>query len=269
MDFLYKNALKHVLETGVEQFNERTKTKILACHGYSFRWNAANHPVLYGRKSFPKTAAAELAWFLSGETSVAWINKHTSIWRAFANAYGEIPTAYGHRWRRAFGIDQIKNIICKLNEDPTSRQQVLMSWDPRVDNVVPASNIPCPYTYVFNIIDNKLNAHMTVRSNDIWLGLPYDLYTAVLLVNALANSLGVEAGEIFYSIAHMHLYENQFEVAKEFCYNRELIPLEIRVRSKMTVEEILADKDAYVEDIIYDTQHYHSSNWNPKVQIVV
>ena len=67
----------------------------------------------------------------------------------------------------------------------------------------------------------------------------------------------------------MHLYENQFEVAKEFCFNRELIPLEIRVKSKMTVEEILADKDAYVEDIIYDTQHYHSSGWNPKIQIVV
>ena len=51
MDFIYKEALKHVLETGVEQFNERTKTTIKACHGYSFRWNATRHPLLYGKSS--------------------------------------------------------------------------------------------------------------------------------------------------------------------------------------------------------------------------
>ena len=87
--------------------------------------------------------------------------------------------------------------------------------------------------------------------------------------DAIVEKLGVEAGEVFYSIAHMHLYENQFAVAEEYCYRRELIPLDIRVKSKMTVEEIIADKDAYVEDIKYDTQHYRSSEWNPKVQIVV
>jgi thymidylate synthase len=250
------------------QYNERTKTNVKATHGYAFSWNAKYHPVLHVRKSFPKTAAAELAWFLSGETSIAWLQQYTKIWNDFA-IEGEISTAYGYRWRKAFGVDQIFNIITRLKIDPSSRQQLLLSWDPRVDNVIPAANIPCPFVYVFNIIDNKLNCHLTLRSNDVWLGLPYDLYTATLLVNALANSLDVEAGNIFYSIAHMHLYENQMSLAKDLCYNRPLTPLGIEVKSKFKIEDIINDKDAYIKDIEHDTRNYTSSDWNPKVQIVV
>ena len=271
MDIIYANAIDHVLATGQFQDNKRTGQQILAVHGYSFSWNAKYHPVLHVRQSFPKTAAAELAWFLSGNTDTTWLRQYTKIWDEFTEEDGTIPTAYGARWRHSFGVDQITNIIDKLKADPTSRQQILLSWDPRVDNVVPAKNIPCPFVYVFNIIGNKLNCHLTLRSNDVWLGLPYDLYTATLLVNAFANSLGVQAGQIFYSIAHMHLYKNQLELAKELCYKRQrdLVPLSVEVNSKFTIEDIISNRDAYIEDILNDTKNYRSSGWNPKVQIVV
>ena len=270
-DNIYIKALKHVLDNGVEQLNGRTKAKILATHGYSFDYDMNILPLLYVRKVWAKSAAAELAWFLSGTRDATWVNEQTSIWKEFTDENDEIPTAYGYRWSRAFGYDQIDNIITKLSLDSTSRQQVLLSWDPRVDNREVALNIPCPLMYIINIIDNKLNIHLTLRSNDVWLGLPYDVMTACLLGKALANTLKVDLGKLHYSIAHMHLYENQLEAAGAAIgisktFKKTSFPL-VRNFSSYTIYGIRKHKDAYVESFNH-LKDYNFSGWKPKVNVV-
>jgi len=249
-DRIYRDALAHVRAKGIEQVNKRTGFKVLSTHGYSFRWDMNIWPVTYCRQMYAKTMAAEVAWMLSGEKSVNWINQYTGIWKDFADEYGMIDTAYGFRWAYTFGHNQIKTIISNLKKDSTSRQQVLMSWDARVDNTVPAANVPCPYTAVFNIIDNKLNCHLTLRSNDVYLGLPYDVGMYTLLSNALANSLGIEVGELFYSIAHMHLYENQIEASTSVIISRTVGHKHRIQLADWTVEKIIEDRDSYVETCI-------------------
>jgi len=270
-DTIYIKAIKHVLDKGVEQVNGRTQAKILAAHGYSFDYDMNVLPLLYIRKVWAKSGAAELAWFLSGTKDATWVNKQTSIWKEFTNEENKIPTAYGYRWSHAFGYDQIDNIIAKLKEDPTSRQQVLLSWNPMEDNVIAAANIPCPLMYIINIIDNKLNVHLTLRSNDVWLGLPYDTMTACLLARALANTLEIDLGTLHYSIAHMHLYENQFKVAKEAPYlfktfDEGVFPL-VKNNSSYTIYDIRNNKDKYVESFS-PLKDYHFSGWKPKINVV-
>ena len=254
---VYSEALQHLLGYGSKQYNERTKTEVLAWHGYSFRWDMNYIPLAMQRKMFLGTMAAEVAWMLSGDTSIHWLKKHTSIWDAFADDKEQIPTAYGHRWRVAFGVDQIQNIIDKLKADPSSRQQVLMSWDPRADNVVAALNIPCPYTAVINIIDNKLNIHLTLRSNDVFFGMPYDVGMYTLLGQAFANELGVAVGELFYSVAHMHIYANQYEVAEEVARS-EVAGESFRLNHGKSITEIISDKTAFVEHVkdLYNVLDY-------------
>ena len=269
-DQVYKEALEQVIDVGIYQYNRRTQTTILATHGYSFRWDMTKYPVTVARPMYVKTGAAELAWMLSGSQDITWLKKYTHIWDAFSDENDMLETAYGYRWKYAFGVDQIRNIIYRLHQDPSSRQQVLMSWDARVDNVIEASNIPCPYTAVVNIIDNKLNIHLTLRSNDVYLGLPYDVMMYTLLGNALAYSLGVEVGELFYSIAHMHLYENQFEAARAIIARDH--PGENRyIDLAWSVEAILEDPDIY---IIRAAKDLHMTNYQPeagpgKVKVVV
>lgn len=268
-DDLYKDAIKEVMQHGLLQPNARTKTEVIAVHGMAFKWDMRKYPLLYLRKGFPKTGAAEVAWMLSGEKSTEWISKYTSIWKQFEDddKPGQISTAYGYRWKHAFDVDQIANIIEKLKEDNTSRQQVLMSWDARVDNVAKAKNVPCPYTAVINIINGRLNIHLTLRSNDIIVGLPYDFLMYVLLGNLIANSLKVEPGILSYAIAHGHIYKPHYELAAQII-DKPAYPEHTWVAFDTTVEDCIADPDAFVKAVILDTQDYKPSDWNPKPVVV-
>lgn len=268
-DELYKAAIKYVIYNGIVQPNARTKTEVVAVHGMAFKWDMRKYPLLYLRKGFPKTGAAEVAWMLSGEKSTEWISKYTGIWKQFEDedTPGQISTAYGYRWSHAFEVDQIANIIAKLKADPTSRQQVLMSWDPREDNVTPAKNVPCPYTAVINILGGRLNIHLTLRSNDIIVGLPYDFLMYTLLGNLLANSLNVEPGILSYAIAHGHIYAPHYELAAEIL-ERPAYTNRTWVAFDTTVEECRANPDGFVEAVVKDTLDYAPSDWNPKPVVV-
>ena len=259
-DQIYLDIIYHLRVEGIWQKNQRTGTLVLASHGYSFKWPMSNAPLSTLRPMYLKTMAAELAWMLSGEKSTAWLKQYTHIWDDF-EVNGEVERAYGYRWRHAFGYDQIQHIISTLQRDPSSRQCVLMSWDPREDGVKPAKNIPCPYTAVVNIIAGKLNIHLTLRSNDVLYGLPYDVGMYTLLGHALAESLGVEVGTLFYSIAHLHLYENQMKAAAALLEHRGLVQQSKFVfNPKFTYWDILEHKDEYVDAI---TKLQRDMNYNP------
>lgn len=268
-DDLYREAIKECLQTGFIQHNVRTNTKVIAVHGMAFKWDMRKYPLTYLRKGFPKTGAAEVAWMLSGEKSTTWISKYTGIWKQFEDEDkpGQISTAYGYRWKHAFDVDQISNIIEKLKKDSTSRQQVLMSWDARVDNVDKAKNIPCPYTAVINIINSQLNIHLTLRSNDLIVGLPYDFLMYTLLGNLLANSLRVEPGILMYSVAHGHIYEPHMQLAHDIVA-KSSPPARTWVAFNTTAEACIADPDAFVEAVVKDTTDYHPSDWNPRPVVV-
>jgi thymidylate synthase len=246
-DIAYKQALAFVLTNGVEQVNFRTGTKVLATHGYSLRWNLNYSPIANCRPMFMKTAAAEVAWMLSGEKSTTWINSQCNIWKDFEDRPGIIDSAYGYRWKYKYDIDQVQTIIANLKKDPSSRQQVLLSWHPE-DLLGKTKNVPCPYTAVFNIIDGKLNCFLALRSNDMLFGFPYDMLMYTLLSQAIANQLEVEPGELFYTIAHMHLYENQLEAAQAVVNSSPKLKA-YEFRHEFTVDQILESRDSFVAHI--------------------
>lgn len=232
--------------------NKRTGVRVKEDFGYSFMWDMSYLPISNIRRTKSHIAAAELAWSLSGEKSIEWLKEHTNIWNQFS-IRGEVETAYGYRWKSHFGFNQIEKIINALKNDSSSRQQVLMTWDPKLDGILKFPNIPCPFACVVGITGGKLNMHLSVRSNDVICGLPYDLYFYVLLGNMFANSLGIEVGSLFYSIANYHFYENQKDLVYDIKsrYEKRFI---YKNPYKFTYEYILEDKDAFVNQYkVFDT----------------
>jgi thymidylate synthase len=57
--------------------------------------------------------------------------------------------------------------------------------------------------------------HTTMRSNDVWLGLPYDLFTATILQELMAGWLGVELGTYHHHVDSLHLYAQHDQGALE------------------------------------------------------
>jgi len=87
------------------------------------------------KKLHLKSIIHELLWFLSGDTNVKYLQENgVRIWNEWANENGDLGPVYGHQWRNwnSEGIDQIKDIIKTLKNNPNSRRMMVSAWNPSV-----------------------------------------------------------------------------------------------------------------------------------------
>lgn len=218
-DQIYKEILSNIMTNGIEEFNERTGHMVKALPGITLSIDIEKDgfPVLTLRKQPIKSPIAEQIWFLQGEKNTEFLKKYTKIWDLFLEEDGSLPTAYGYRWRQHFKTDQLGKAIELLKKDPSSRHAVVITWDPSDDGFggTPKKNVPCPYTFTLNIIGKRLHLHNIVRSNDMILGFPFDVFGFAMLQSIIAQELGVKVGVYTHSISNAHIYDNHYEAANE------------------------------------------------------
>ena len=178
-----------------------------------FRWNSLVHEVL---------------WYLSGEEHIRNLREETSIWDDWADEEGHLDTAYGRFWRRypvpeeglpgeswpddasrwlnndERTFDQIQYVLDQLHENPRSRRIVVNAWHPA--NAAVSTLPPCHYTFVFNVQGDRLNTHLTQRSGDIALGVPFNVAAYALLTHIVAGRTGFEVGSFSHTIVDAHTY---------------------------------------------------------------
>jgi len=189
-----------------------------------YRWNSLIH---------------ELLWYLSGEEHVRNLREETKIWDAWADDEGHLDTAYGRFWRR-FPVpgagdrlpgeswpdeghprveteegpdgertvfDQLGHVVDTLRSNPNSRRLVISAWHPA--NAAVSTLPPCHYTFVFNVQGDRLNVHLTQRSGDVALGVPFNVAAYSLLTHAVANRTGFEVGSFGHTVVDAHIYCGQ------------------------------------------------------------
>jgi thymidylate synthase len=217
-DQKYKEAIWEIMNNGYEEYNERTGHKTKIVPGITLHLDDG-FPLLTLRKIPIKIFVAEQIWFLTGSNRPdEFLKKYTKIWDDFTEADGTVAAAYGYRWRKHFGRDQIEALVKHLKEQPGSRHAVIITWDPSDDGLgsgTSKKNVPCPYTFTVNIIGNRLHIHSIVRSNDMILGCPHDVAGFALLQYILAAKLGVKPGRLTHSISNAHIYDIHYKAAWE------------------------------------------------------
>ncbi len=219
-DKIYQEMMRRIVKEGVREVNKRTGHETAAIPGLHFSIDIEKDgfPLLTLRKIPVKMFVAEQIWFISGSRKPAdFLREFTKIWDAFTNPADTLTVAYGYRWRKHFGRDQLGLLMKHLKADPTSRHGVIVTWDPSSDGLGGTSrkNVPCPYSFTVNIIGGRLNLHNIVRSNDMVLGFPSDVAGFALLQLILAQKLGVRPGIYSHSISNAHMYDNQYEAVTE------------------------------------------------------
>jgi thymidylate synthase len=224
-DEQYKRILQMILEHGIEEKNERTGHVCKSLPGMTMKFDVgAGFPLLTLRKIPLKVFIAEQMWFLMGQKNLAFLQRFTKIWDEFAEENNCVESAYGYRWRKHFGRDQIDGLVQLLSKDPSSRHGVILMWDPADDglaNGIKKKNVPCPYTFTVQIMGGRLCLHLIIRSNDMMLGNPHDVSGFAFLMHMLAQKLNVGLGALTVSISNAHIYDIHFEQAKEIV-NREV-----------------------------------------------
>jgi len=235
----YLDLVQRVIDNGVLKKN-RTGTDTIANFAEFYRVDLSEgFPLLTTKKVFFRSVILELLWYLRGEDHIRWLRDENDchIWDAWANESGHVGPIYPVLWRRfpytaeeevileedASGIshtelvkkefDQVKNAIHLLKTQPESRRIVVSAWHPGLlgEMALP----PCHILYIFNVANGKLNCHLTQRSGDIALGIPFNLACYAALTMAIAQEVGLEPGEFAHTIIDAHIYVNHIDGLKE------------------------------------------------------
>lgn len=148
----------------------------------------------------------ELCWYLSGSEMVEPVSYYITKYPKYAESDGIVHGAYGPRLFDFDGVDQVQTVISILKVKPDSRQAVIQIFDHQ-DLAVPYKHVPCTCLLQFFVRSGRLDAITYMRSNDIYKGLPHDIFAFTMVQEIIARSLGVELGTYTHMIGSLHLYE--------------------------------------------------------------
>ena len=171
--------------------------------------NIVSNPI---RKMPMRYAIGELAWYLSGSNRVSDISRFAKKWAEISDDGVTNNSAYGWRIFDKFNFNQWEHIKTLLQKDPNSRQAIIHIKD--ADNR-PTKDTPCTVYLQFLLRDGKLNLSVHMRSNDIWMGVPYDMFSFCFLQMLMAMELGVEIGEYTHYAGSLHMYQRDYLAARK------------------------------------------------------
>ena len=160
------------------------------------------------RKLSHKYAIGELLWYLSGSNKLDAIANYSKAWNKLSDDGETVNSAYGYRIFEKFGFDQWEHVKGLLKADPNSRQAVIHIKEPNPEKT---KDLPCTVALQYFIRDGKLYATTYMRSNDIWLGFPYDVFTFTCLQIKMAFELGVGIGSYTHIAGSLHLYSRNVQ----------------------------------------------------------
>lgn len=224
----YQDLLADVLSNGVQK-DDRTGTGTLSVFGRQFRHNLEDgFPLLTTKKLHFKSIINEMIWFLKGDTNIKWLKENgVKIWDEWATEDGDLGPIYGKQWtawptQTGDTINQIDYVVHTLKTNPNSRRILFHGWNVEYlpdESVSPQENArngkmalpPCHLLYQFYVANNKLSAHLYIRSSDLLLGNPYNLAGVSFLTHMLAQQCDLGVGEVVVTMGDAHIYLNHIE----------------------------------------------------------
>jgi len=273
---IYLDLLYDVLTNGKFKA-DRTHINVLSKFGQTMDFDISTTvPLLTSKYVNYKTVIEELLWFLRGDTDNNILKKKgINIWNGntsreflderglFYYREGVCGPIYGFQWRffgstycQMFsdtsnvdknlirgGVDQINWVINELKTNPNSRRLLVSAWNPVDLNKMCLP--PCHFSFLFYVEDNKyLNCLVNMRSNDLFLGSPFNIFSYAVLTYIIAMKTNLIPNKLKFSICDAHIYTNHLEQVKKQL-NNPLRPLPM-----LKLNESIKDKN--FEDITID-----------------
>jgi thymidylate synthase len=167
-------------------------------------------PIGVGRGVNLQFAALEALQLVSGLSTPELLVAVRPEFLKYLEADGSQHGAYGSRVH-----SQASNVVYKLRQDNDSRQAVITLWNPLIDNEPGHEDYPCTIALGFRVRKDKLNLSVTMRSNDAWLGVAYDVFQFTQLQHTVAAELGVAVGSYTHTAWSLHLYERDWAKVEE------------------------------------------------------
>lgn len=106
-------------------------------------------------------------------------------------------------------LDQVDYLLYSLKTNPFSRRIKTTLWC--VEDLDDMSLPPCVYETHWEMHGGRLCLTVKVRSNDMGLGNPYNVFQYSVLHRMVAQVTGLEVGTICFNIDNAHIYERHMD----------------------------------------------------------
>lgn len=233
-------------------------------------------PIITTKKMFFRGIVEELLFFLRGETdSKVLERKGVNIWRGNTerkfldnNGFkdreeGMMGPMYGYQWRffgaeydkesgkpKTVGVDQLKYIIDTIEKDKNSRRIIMTDFNP--SQVFDGVLFPCHSIIVqFYVYENYLDMYCYNRSQDLFLGTPFNISSSALLLSIIAKRTGLTPRYLHIGMGDVHLYEEHLELIN---IQRDRIPYSL---PQLILPEINLFENIKTEDIVLQNYLSH------------
>lgn len=217
----YVELGKRILSEG-ELRHDRTGVGTLSVFDAHMEFDLRERfPLVTVKETRWKTAFLEMLWFLRGDNNTRWLNEQgCKLWDAWADPTGNVGAIYGVQWRAWAPeqgehdyIDQVRNLIDGLKNNPHGRRHLVSAWN--VSELTAMALPPCHWAhqcYVSN--DGHLDLKLFLRSSDFALGLPFNIAQYALLTHLYARAAGLKARRLIVDIGDAHIYANHVEAMR-------------------------------------------------------
>lgn len=259
----YLELLQDILDNGKAK-GDRTGTGTLSVFGRQLRWDLADgFPLITTKKIHLPSVVHELLWFLSGDTNIKYLQDNkVKIWNEWADENGDLGPVYGSQWRtweapNGDKIDQIKQVIDSIKNNPDSRRHLVSAWNVGVIHQMKLP--PCHFAYQFYVAEGKLSCMLTMRSVDTFLGLSFNIASYALLTHMIAQQCDLEVGEFIWSGGDVHIYNDHMDQVKEQL-TREPFPLpQLHIKRK----------PESIDDYVYEDFEFIGYKHHPAIKAPV
>ncbi|ARL49480.1 thymidylate synthase [Burkholderia pseudomallei] len=228
----YLDLLRDIMSTGAKKM-DRTGTGTISVFGRQLRFDLSEgFPLVTTKRIHMKSVIHELLWFLNGDTNIKYLNENgVTIWDEWADESGNLGPVYGHQWRfwpRPDGtvVDQVEQLVRQIKSRPNSRRLLLTALNVAEfpdESLSPVDNVregrmalaPCHCLAQFYVNEGKLSCLLYCRSQDVFLGTPFNIASYALLVHMLAQQCDLDVGELIWTGGDCHIYLNHLEQVNE------------------------------------------------------
>lgn len=224
-DDIFIKMVNDILENGSFNFNEKarakwedgTKAQTIKKFGIINRYDLSKEfPIQTQRPVNFKMAIDEILWIWQKKSNkIEELN--SKIWNRWAKN-GNIGKAYGyqmsikHKYNEGW-FDQVDRIIYLLKNDSQSRRMITNIY---VHNDLNEMNLyPCAFSVIFNVTNNRLNAILNQRSQDVLTANAWNVCQYAALIHMFSNISNLDPGELVHVISDAHIYDRHKEIIKE------------------------------------------------------
>ena len=276
----YLLLIKKIIDSGEIRHTRNSITKSI--FGEKLEFNISESiPFITTKKLAWKTVIKELLWFLSGSTdNQKLLDQNVNIWvgnasREYMDSIGfnnrevnDLGPVYGHQWRHFnadykdnhtdytnHGVDQIKQVLHLLKNDPMSRRIILSAWNPC--QLSQMNLPPCHLLAQFYVnLTGELTCMMYQRSADVGLGLPFNIASYAVLTYILAKLSNLKPKKLIITIGDAHIYENHIDTLKEQITRQ---PFNFPILVLNSEKEYTCVEDFKIDDFLLENYQYHDT----------